>query len=45
MTETPDEALEDEDIGNITFEAYRPAEQIVVNSSFLQLALELEEEV
>ncbi len=32
------EALEDEDIGNITFEAYRPAEQIVVNSRFVQLA-------
>jgi len=31
------EALEDEDIGNITFEAYRPAEQIVVNSRFVQL--------
>lgn len=32
------EALEDEHIGNITFEAYRPAEQIVVNSRFVQLA-------
>ena len=31
------EALEDEDIGNITFEAYRPAEQIVVNSRFVQV--------
>lgn len=32
------EAMEDEDIGNIVFEAYRPAEQIVVNSHFVQLA-------
>jgi hypothetical protein len=31
------EALEDDDIGNITFEAFRPAEQIVVNSRFVQL--------
>jgi hypothetical protein len=31
------EALEDEDIGNITFEACRPSAQIVVNSRFVQL--------
>lgn len=32
------EALEDEETGNLVFEAYRPAEQIVINSRFLQMA-------
>ncbi len=32
------EALEDEEIGNIVFEAYRPVEQIVINSRLVQLA-------
>jgi hypothetical protein len=32
------EALENTEIGNIVFEAYRPAKQIVVNTRFLQLA-------
>jgi hypothetical protein len=32
------QSLEDDDIGNILFEAYRPVEQIVVNSRFIQVA-------
>jgi hypothetical protein len=31
------EAVEDDDIGNITFQAYRPSQQVVVNSRFVQL--------
>jgi hypothetical protein len=30
------EALEDEETGNLIFAAYRPAQQIVVNSRFVQ---------
>lgn len=32
------QGLEDDDIGNLVFAAYRPAEQIVINSRFVQLA-------
>jgi hypothetical protein len=32
------EALEDEETGNLVFEAFRPAERIVVNSRLIQLA-------
>lgn len=32
------EALEDDDAGNVIFEAFRPAEQIVINARFIQVA-------
>jgi hypothetical protein len=32
------ETLEDDDVGVVVFEAFRPAEQIVINSRFIQLA-------